>query len=667
MRVDIDQWTITKAVLAAQRGCTDPRLKMILDSLVTHLHDFAREVQLTESEWRAGIQFLTEVGRFTDHQRQEFILLSDTLGLSTLVTALNNCKPESFTESTVLGPFFVDDAPRHDNGDDIANGARGDPCFVTGTVKGRDGEAIADAHIAVWQSDEDGFYDVQRPELSRLQARANLRSLNDGRFYFKSIVAAPYPIPSDGPVGKMLSAVGRHPWRPAHMHFMITAPGYQPLITHIFRSKGPYLDSDAVFGVRSSLIVDWERHEAGSILADGTWSGTAFYTLNYDFKLFRAGIGAIRPQGGLPSPATTKNGCWSEAKDVFTHTGLPSRVLFGVDALNRLSDELDHLGVGRALVVCTAQRCAEGEAIVRRLGRKAAGLFAGALMHVPIEVAREARTYARHVDADCIVAIGGGSTIGLGKAIALETESPLLAIPTTYAGSEMTPIYGITETGLKRTGVDARALPKTVIYDPTLTLGLPVAISTTSGINAIAHAAEGLYSKDADPLTMLMAEEGIRALIDSLPIIYGDAGNIAARTQALYGAWLCGSVLGQVGMSLHHKLCHTLGGSFGLAHAATHAVILPHALAYNYQHAPPAMRRMSRAMRGEQPPAFMHRFAAANGAPTSLRQLGFQESAIERAADLALANPYWSPRPLERAAIVRLLRRAYEGLPPDID
>jgi maleylacetate reductase len=351
----------------------------------------------------------------------------------------------------------------------------------------------------------------------------------------------------------------------------------------------------------------------------------------------------------------------------FTYNALPSRVLFGVNTLDRLSDEITHLGGRRALVVCTARRRAEGEAIVSRLGREAAGLFAGALMHVPIEVAREARTCARRVGADCVVAIGGGSTIGLGKAIALESDACVLAIPTTYAGSEMTPIYGITEAGLKKTGVDPRVLPKTVIYDPLLTLGLPIAISVSSGINAIAHAAEGLYSRDANPITMLMAEDGIRALVDSLPIIYRDAGNVSARTRALYGAWLCGSVLGQCGMSLHHKLCHTLGGSFGLPHAETHTVILPQVLAYNHQHALPAMQRMSRAMHGERPPSFLYTFAAANGAPTSLRQLGFQEADIECAADMALANPYWSPRPLERAAIVRLLRRAFEGLPPEID
>jgi maleylacetate reductase len=353
--------------------------------------------------------------------------------------------------------------------------------------------------------------------------------------------------------------------------------------------------------------------------------------------------------------------------EAFTYDVPPSRVLFGVNKLDRLSDEMTHLRARRALVVCTAQRRTEGEAIVSRLGQEAAGLFAGAAMHVPIEVAREARAYARRVGADCVVAIGGGSTIGLGKAIALESEEPVLAIPTTYAGSEMTSIYGITETGVKRTGVDPRVLPKTVIYDPLLTLGLPIAISISSGINAIAHAAEGLYSRDANPIALLMAEEGIRALVDSLPIIYRDAANIAARTRALYGAWLCGSVLGQCGMSLHHKLCHTLGGSFGLPHAETHTVVLPQALAYNYRHSLPAMQRMSRAMRGANPPSFLHTFAAANGGPTSLRQLGFKETDIERAADIALANPYWNPRPLERAAIVRLLRRAFEGLAPEID
>ncbi len=348
----------------------------------------------------------------------------------------------------------------------------------------------------------------------------------------------------------------------------------------------------------------------------------------------------------------------------FTYDALPSRVLFGINALESLPDEIARLGARQALVLCTPHRRAEAEAIVSRLGASVAGVFAGAVVHVPIEVAREARAYATKIGADCVIAIGGGSTIGLGKAIALESDASVLAIPTTYAGSEMTPIFGITEAGLKKTGVDRRVLPKTVIYDPLLTLGLPAGISVTSGINAIAHAAEGLYSKDANPVGMLMAEEGIRALISSLPTINHEAANIPARTQALYGAWLCGLVLGQGGMSLHHKLCHTLGGSFGLPHAETHTVVLPHALAYNFRHAMPAMQRMARAMETQDPAEFMFRFAVANGAPTGLRQLGLKEIDIERAVDIAMASPYWSPRPLERPAIDGLLRRAFEGLPP---
>jgi hydroxyquinol 1,2-dioxygenase len=282
--VNIDEWTITQAVLDAQKDCRNPRLSAILASLVTHLHAFAREVNLTEQEWHAGIQFLTDAGHITDDKRQEFILLSDTLGLSTLVTAQNNVKPSGFTESTVFGPFFVADAPEYLNGADIANGAQGEPCFVSGTVRGKNGEAISGACISVWQSDENGFYDVQRPELTQAQGRGNLRSLEDGSFHFKSILAAPYPIPYDGPVGKMLAALGRHPWRPAHLHFKITAPGYDPLITHIFRADGPYLDSDAVFGVRSSLIADWERHEPG-VAPDGSTSLVTYYTLHYHFTL----------------------------------------------------------------------------------------------------------------------------------------------------------------------------------------------------------------------------------------------------------------------------------------------------------------------------------------------------------------------------------------------
>lgn len=288
--IDIDEWTITGAVLKAQGGASNARLKTVMDSLVRHLHDFARELQLTEDEWSSGIDFLTRVGKITDDKRQEFILLSDVLGLSTLVTAQCNRRPTGCTEATVFGPFFVPNAPKYDNGDDISNGATGEPCFVSGTVRGISGEPIANARMDVWQSDAEGSYNVQRPELDHAQGRGHLASQHDGRYHFKSIVAAPYPIPHDGPVGQMLDELGRHPWRPAHLHFMIQAPGYQTLITHVFRSGGTYLESDAVFGVRSSLIADWKRHVPG-MAPDGTRMEVPFYTLEYDFVLSTASKG----------------------------------------------------------------------------------------------------------------------------------------------------------------------------------------------------------------------------------------------------------------------------------------------------------------------------------------------------------------------------------------
>ena len=282
--MDIDEGTITLAVLDAQDGCGNPRLKQVIDSLVRHLHDFARDAELTEEEWGVAIRFLTDAGRITDDKRQEFILLSDVLGLSTLVTAQNNVKPAGCTESTVFGPFFVEGAPAYAYGGDISNGAKGPPCYVSGRVRGVGGEAIAGAQISVWQSDEEGFYDVQRPELAAPQGRGELVSGRGGHYSFKTILAAPYPIPHDGPVGRMLRQLGRHPWRPAHMHFMVKASGFQTLITHIFRAGDPYLESDAVFGVRASLVTDWIRHEPG-VAPDGNAVASPFYTVEYDIVL----------------------------------------------------------------------------------------------------------------------------------------------------------------------------------------------------------------------------------------------------------------------------------------------------------------------------------------------------------------------------------------------
>ena len=287
-------------------------------------------------------------------------------------------------------------------------------------------------------------------------------------------------------------------------------------------------------------------------------------------------------------------------------------------------------------------------------------------MHVPIESARKAREHARSLGADCMVAIGGGSTIGLGKAIALESTVPIIAVPTTYAGSEMTPIYGITEDKVKKTGRDLKVLPKTVLYDPDLSATLPVRMSVVSGMNAIAHAAEGLYAKDGNPVMSLMAEEGIRALATGLRGLVAQSDDLTARSDCLYGAWLCGTVLGHVGMALHHKLCHTLGGTFNLPHAETHTIVLPHALAYNSKAAPEAMQRIARAIGAPSAAAGLFDLAKDLGAPTALRDIGFKESDIEVALKVALSNPYWNPEPIVEDAVRELLRHAWEGRRPAV-
>jgi alcohol dehydrogenase class IV len=352
----------------------------------------------------------------------------------------------------------------------------------------------------------------------------------------------------------------------------------------------------------------------------------------------------------------------------FTFNSKPSRVVFGAGSIHHLEREIEALGARRALVLSTPGQARQAQAIADRLGPRAAGIFPRAVMHVPMETAREARDEARRLGADCAIAIGGGSTTGLGKAIALDSGLPILAIPTTYAGSEMTPIYGITEAGLKKTGTDPRVLPRTVIYDPELTLTLPVAISVTSGMNAIAHAAEGLYAQDSNPIMDLMAEEGIAAIARALPAIRRKADDVDARSDALYGAWLCGAVLGNVGMALHHKLCHTLGGSFNLPHAEVHTVVLPQAMAFNAVAAPQAMARIARAIGAPSAAAGLYDLAKENGAPVALKDIGMQARDLDRAADIAVSNPYWNPRPIggaQRTEIRELLQRAYDGARPE--
>jgi maleylacetate reductase len=302
--------------------------------------------------------------------------------------------------------------------------------------------------------------------------------------------------------------------------------------------------------------------------------------------------------------------------------------------------------------------------VVTKLGLSCIAVFDRAVMHVPIECARAATAAAREASADGLLAFGGGSTTGLAKAIALETHLPIISLPTTYAGSEMTPIYGLTEAGIKRTGRDLKVLPKIVLYDPLLSLSVSRRTSITSGMNAIAHAVEGLYASDTNPVVQLWAESGIQALASALPKVIEYPDDVTARSQCLYGAWLCGLVLGSVGMGLHHKLCHTLGGSFNLPHAETHSIVLPHVAAYNAPAAPQAMQRVARALGVADAPRGLFDLAQRLGAPLALREIGLCEQDLERAADLATQAPYFNPRPVQRAAILSLLEDAFVGRAP---
>ena len=350
----------------------------------------------------------------------------------------------------------------------------------------------------------------------------------------------------------------------------------------------------------------------------------------------------------------------------FVHETRPARVVFGAGARRHLPRELDALGLGRALVLTTPGHAALGHEVAALLGARSVGVHAGAVMHVPVEAARVAADTARRLGADVCVAAGGGSTIGLAKAIALESGLPSVALPTTYAGSEMTPLYGLTEGGQKKTGRDWRVMPRVVVYDPELSRDLPVAVSMASGMNAVAHAAEGLYAQDASPLHRVTAQEGIRAIARALPRLHAAPNDAVARSDALYGAWLCGSVLGQVQMGLHHKICHTLGGAFNLPHAELHTVMLPHTLAYNASAAPQAMAALGQALGladapGLAAPRALQGLNARLSLPATLRDIGLPAQALDRAAELAASAPYPNPRPIERAALRELLQRAFEG------
>jgi alcohol dehydrogenase class IV len=348
----------------------------------------------------------------------------------------------------------------------------------------------------------------------------------------------------------------------------------------------------------------------------------------------------------------------------FSYTALPGKVVFGSGTLARVADEIRALGCSRALLLSTPQQMGQVEKLRAQLGDLAVGLFSDATMHTPVDVTERAMAMATETRADCVVALGGGSTTGLGKAIAVRTDLPQIVIPTTYAGSEATPILGETKDGLKTTQRNMKILPEVIIYDVDLTLTLPVGMTVTSGMNGIAHAAEGLYAQDANPIITMIAEDGVRAIARSLPAIVADPSDIEARGDALYGAWACGVTLGAVGMSLHHKLCHTLGGTFDLPHAETHTVVLPHAMAYNAPAAPEAMKRLARAIGAPNAPQGLWDMTKDLGGPVALKDLGMPEDGLDKVVELALSNPYWNPRPLEREPMRAMLQNAWAGVRP---
>ena len=339
----------------------------------------------------------------------------------------------------------------------------------------------------------------------------------------------------------------------------------------------------------------------------------------------------------------------------------PMRVVFGVGTVAQLRDELERLSVRRPIFLATRGRQTDVEKAAGSLTGMATLIHARAVMHVPVETIAAAAEAAKSHKADSIVAFGGGSALDTSKAVGLELSLPVVAIATTYGGAEVTPFYGYTEDGIKKGKKDRKMLAKTVIYDPALTLSLPPRVSGPSGMNAIAHCVEGLYARDANPVMSLLAAEGIRVLARSIPLVVQEPSNLDARTDALYGAWLAGVVLGSVGMAVHHNISHVLGGTFGLPHADAHTVVLPHSVAFNRDAAPEAMRIAADALEAEDPAKALYDLEVKIGAPTSLKEIGMPADQLDRAARIVVEHAYYNPRPVEYAGIRHLLGNAFEG------
>lgn len=340
-------------------------------------------------------------------------------------------------------------------------------------------------------------------------------------------------------------------------------------------------------------------------------------------------------------------------------TGVRTR--FGAGIVSEVGHEVERLSCERALILSTPQQSDAALMLAETIGLRSAGVFTKAAMHTPVEISAEAVSHAQAVNADCVVSMGGGSTIGLGKAIAFRTDLPQITIPTTYAGSEATPILGQTEDGVKTTLSDGKVLPEVILYDPELVRTLPVAMSITSGLNAMAHAVEALYAQNRGEKSTAQAIEGLEALIGGLPQVISNPGNLEARQTTQYGAWLCGTVLGKVGMALHHKLCHTLGGSFDLPHAETHAVVLPHAVAYNERSARMELEPLASLLGKTSAAVGLYQFSKSINAPMALKEFGLKEKQLDRAAELAVKNSYWNPHPVDQREIRDMLQSIWSG------
>jgi maleylacetate reductase len=345
----------------------------------------------------------------------------------------------------------------------------------------------------------------------------------------------------------------------------------------------------------------------------------------------------------------------------FVYDALPGRVVFGVGSVEHLGEEVDRLGARRVLAIA-GKRAIDG--LVERLGGRWVASFTHVQQHVPVEAAARAVAAATAADADCLVAMGGGSATGMAKAVALERPTPIVAVPTTYAGSEVTPIYGLTGPDGKRTGRDPRVLPRTVVYDPALTTGLPAEVTGPSGMNAVAHCVEALYAPGANPVTSLLAEEGARVLYRGLPRAVADPADLAARSDALLGAWLAGAALATAGVGIHHQLCHLLGGAYRLPHAELHAVVLPHAVHFVAPAARPQLARLAAGLEVEDVAGGIWDLGRRLGTPASLAELGLAETELDRAAAQAVAKVVQTPRRAGVTELRALLEAAWQGRRP---